>query len=110
MRGSSPRMTSPFYFGQSFLFLQMLRKERHAARPGDVGAGLVVARPLVAMKAVLRAGVNKDLDVGPFCPDDLDIAEWDSGVLLAEVQLRRHLRLAGGKAHDSPAVIADRSR
>src|ERR1700738_1089868 len=105
-----PRMTSLFYFGQSFLFLQMLRKERHAARPGDVGAGLVVARPLVAMKAVLRGGGNKDLGVGPCGPDDRDIAEWDSGVLLAEMQLRRHLRSVVGEAHDSAAVIADRSR
>src|SRR5258708_2986375 len=83
----------------------MLGKKSHAARPGDVGAGLVVARPLVAMKTVLRTGIDENLDVGPFCPDGLDIAERNAGILFAEMQLRRHFRLVVPQpAHAPPSI------
>src|ERR1700716_1089443 len=75
-----PRMTS------LCLFLQMLREKRHAARPGDIGAGLVVARPLIAVKAVLCAGIDVDFDVGPLGFDGLDIGERNARVLFAEMQ------------------------
>src|SRR6516164_2774294 len=52
--------------------LQMLGEERHAARPGDVGAGFVVARALVAMEAVLSVRVDEDLDVRTLALDGLD--------------------------------------
>ena len=84
------------------------REKRQAARPGDVGAGLVVAGALVAMEAVLRAGIDEDLDIRPLRLDGLDIGQRNAGILLAEMQLRRHLRLLVGKAHDGAAVIADR--
>src|SRR3954471_5123893 len=90
--------------------LQMLGKKRQAARPGDVGAGLVVARTLVTVKAVLGAGIDENLDLGPLGLDGLDIGQGNAGILFAEMQLRRHLRLVVGKAHDGAAVIADRRR
>src|SRR3978361_1457453 len=90
--------------------LQMLGKEVEAAGPGDVGAGLVVACPLVAMKAVLRAGIDKDFDVGPLGLDGLDIGQRNAGVLFAEMQLCRHFRLVVGEANHRAAVIADRGR
>src|SRR5260370_13117071 len=88
----------------------MLAEKFHAARPGDVGAGLVVTRPLVAVEAVLRAGIDVDLDVGPLGADGLDIAKRNPGILFAEMQLRRHLRLVVGQANDGAALIADRRR
>src|SRR4051794_20602973 len=88
--------------------LQMLGKELEAARPGEVGAGLVVAGALVAVKAVLRAGIDVDLDIGPLALDDLDVGQRNAGVLFAEMQLRPHLRLVIGEADDGAAIIADR--
>src|ERR1700682_5068369 len=90
--------------------LQMLREEAEAARPGDIGTGLVVARPLVAMKTVLRSRIDVDLDLGPLCADGLDIGERNARILFAEMQLRRHLRFVVGETNDGAAVIADRSR
>src|SRR5438477_7917787 len=86
----------------------MLGEERHAARPGGIGAGLVVARPLVAMEAVLRARIDEHLDLRSLGLDGLDIGQRNPGVLLAEMQLRRHLRLVVSEARDGAAVIADR--
>src|SRR6187431_2905268 len=90
------------------LLLQMFRKERQAARPGDIGAGLVVARPLVAMKAVLRAGIDVDLDLGPLGLDGLDVGQRNARILFAEMQLRRYKRFVVGEADDGAAVIAHR--
>src|SRR3954462_14426070 len=90
--------------------LQMLGEKRQPPRPGDISAGLVVARPLVAMKAVLRAGIDEDLDVWPLGLDGFDIGQGNAGVLFAEMQLRRDFRLVIGEADDSAAVIADRGR
>src|SRR6202048_4240887 len=101
MRGSSPRMTS---------LLQMLREEAEAARPGDIGTGLVVTRPFIAMETVLRVGIDVDLDVGPLCADGLDIGERNARILFSEMQLRRHLRFVVGETNDGAAVITDRSR
>ena len=67
----------------------MFGKEVEAARPGDIGTGLVVARPFVAVKAMLRAGVDVDLDIGPLGLDDLDIGQRNARILFAEMQLRR---------------------
>src|ERR1017187_7629548 len=93
-----------------FLLLQMLGKETHAARPGDIGAGLVVARPFVAVKAMLRARIDMDLDLRPLGLDGLDIGQRNAGILLAEMELGRHLRLVIGEADDGAAVITDRRR
>src|SRR5229473_890519 len=90
------------------LFLQMPGKEGEAARPGDICARSVVARPLIAVEAVLRAGIDVDLDIGALGPDGLDIAERNPRVLFAEMKLRRHFRLVVGEANDGTAVIADR--
>jgi len=51
-----------------------------------------------------------DLDLGPLGLDGVDVGEGNAGVLFAEMQLRRHLRLVVGEADDGAAVIADRSR
>src|SRR3954464_13041266 len=88
--------------------LQMPGKEVEAARPGDVGAGLVVAGALVAVKAVLRAGIDVDLDIGPLALDDLDVGQRNAGVFSPKWQLRPPLRLFSGEADDGPAIIADR--
>ena len=90
--------------------LQMLRKELQAARPGDIRARLVVARPFVAVETVLRAGIDEDLDIRPLGLDGLDIGQWNAGILLAEMQLRRDLWLVVGEADDGAAVIADGGR
>jgi hypothetical protein len=50
----------------------VLPKKFKAARPGDVGAHLVVACPFIAMETVLRAGIDENLDVGPLGLDRLD--------------------------------------
>src|SRR5436305_4236749 len=86
----------------------MLRKELAGALPCQVGALFVVAATFLAIKTVLRAGIDVDLDLRPFGPDGFDVAQWNAGVLLAEVQLRRHLRLVVGKSRDGAAVEADR--
>src|SRR4051812_35390911 len=88
----------------------MLCKKPEAARPGGVGAGLVVAGALVAVKAVLRAGINENLDLRPLGLDGLDVGQGNAGILFAKVQLRRHLWLVVGKANDDAAVVADRGR
>src|SRR3954454_12456364 len=67
---------------------QMLREKPEAARPGDIGAGLVVARALVTVKAVLRAGINIDLDLRPLGLDGPDIGLRNARILFAEMQLR----------------------
>src|SRR3984957_4588397 len=85
-KAASPRMTR-------VLLLQMLRQEPEATRPGDIRARLVVACPFVAVKAVLRARIDVDLDIGPLGADGLDIAQRDACILLAEQQLGRRLRL-----------------
>src|SRR5260370_34217665 len=87
------------------LFFQMLGKEVEAARPGDICAGLVVTRPLIAVKAVLGARIDVDLDVGPLGADGLDIAERNARVLFAEMQLRRHFRLVVGETDTGTAII-----
>src|SRR5260370_28897539 len=86
----------------------MLGKKAEAARPGDICACLVVARPLIAVEAVLRARIEVDLDVGPLGADGLDIVKRNTRVLFAEMQLRRYFRLVVGEANDGAAVIADR--
>src|SRR6266850_231102 len=90
--------------------LQMLGKEREAARPGDIGTGLVVASAFVAVKAVLRAGIAVNLDIGPLGLDGIDIGQRNARVLFAEMQLCRHLRLVVGKANNGAAVIANGGR
>lgn len=61
----------------------MCRKERHAARPGDIGAGPVVGPALVAVEAVLSAGIDEDRDLGALALDGLDIGQGNAGVLLS---------------------------
>ncbi len=88
----------------------MLGKERQAPRPGDIGAGLVIAGALVAMEAMLRAGIDEDLDFRTLRLDGLDVGLGNAGLFFAEVQLRRHLRLVVGKADDGAAIVADGRR
>src|SRR6185312_8576085 len=88
----------------------MFGKEVEAARPRNIGACLVVACPFIAIEAVLRAGIDVDLDIGPLAADGLDIGERDAGVLLAKVKLGRYFRLVVGKPNDGAAVVADRRR
>src|SRR5258705_11227673 len=88
----------------------MLRKKIQAARPGDVGAGLVVAGTLVAMETVLRAGIDENLDFRPLGLDGLDVGQGNAGILFAKVQLRRHFWLVVGETDDGAAVIADGRR
>jgi len=64
----------------------MLGEKFQAARPGDVGTGLVVACALVTMEAMLRAGIDVDLDFGPLRLDRLDISQGNARVLLTEMQ------------------------
>src|ERR1700676_2807957 len=92
-KAASPRMTP-------VLLLQMFRQKPEATRPGDIRACLVVACPFVAVKAVLRARIDVDLDIGPLGADALDIAQRDACILLAEMQLGRHLQLVVGEAND----------
>src|ERR1700704_621979 len=92
------------------LFPQMLRKEPEAARPGGLRAGFVVAGALVAMKAVLRAGIDENLQLRPLRFDDLDVGQGNARIFFAKVQLRRHFWLVVGEADDGAAVVADRRR
>src|ERR1700722_12612793 len=92
------------------LLLQMLGKETEASRPGDIGAGLVVTCPLVAVEAMLRAGIDMGIDVRALGLDGLDIAERNVVVLFAEVKLVRPLRLLVDKGSDHAAIITDGRR
>ena len=92
----------------SVLLFQMPGKEVEATRPGGIRARLVVTCALVAMKAVLSARIDVDIDFGPLGADGLDIAKRDTCILLAEMQLGRYFRLVVGEANDGAAVIADR--
>src|SRR6266446_3924379 len=102
--GARPGMTSADVCQR---LLQMPGKEREAAGPGDIGAGLVITRPFIAVKAVLRARIDVDLDLRPLGPDSLNVAERDACVLFPEMKLGRHVRLVIGEANDGAAVIAD---
>ena len=83
-------------------------EEAEAARPGDIGAGLVVACPFVAVEAVLGAGINANFDIGPLGSDRFDVAERNARVFFSEMKLGRNLRRVVGEADDGAAVIADR--
>src|SRR5947208_10764332 len=65
-------------------------KEAEAARPSDLGAGFVVARPFIAVESVLRARIEMDFHLGPLGSDDLYITERNAGIFLAEMKLGRH--------------------
>ena len=69
-----------------------------------------MTRPFIAVKAVLRAGIDMDLELGPLGTNGLDVAERNACVLFPEMKLGRHLRLVIGEANDGAAVIADRRR
>lgn len=64
---------------------------------------------LVAMKTVLGARIDVNLDIGPLGLD-VSTSLKVSGVLFAEIQLLRHLRRLVGRAHDGAAAIAYRCR
>ena len=82
-------------------------KEAEAARPSDLGAGFVVARPFIAVESVLRARIDVDFHLGPLGSDDLYIAERNASIFLAEMKLGRHFGLVVREAHDGAAVITD---
>jgi hypothetical protein len=86
----------------------MFGEESHAARPGDIGTGLVVACPFVAVKAVLRAGIDVNFDVRPLGADGLDVGKRDACVFIAKVKLGRYFRPVIGEADDRATVVADR--
>src|SRR5207245_9001920 len=93
-----------------YSLLQMILDEIHGALPSRLGALAVEAAALVAMEAVLRVGVDVDLAVAAaLLLDHLDVAHRDRGVLVAEMHLRRHLRLLVRVIGDLSAVIATRS-
>src|SRR5580698_1008400 len=93
------------------LFFQMLLQERCRALPSEFGGRLVVAAALVAMKTVLRVGIHVDLAIAAaLLLDDFDVAHRDRRIFLAEMQLRRHVRLLVGVLGDLAAVIADSGR
>src|SRR5216684_7217038 len=95
--------------GLSVLLLEVLLEEVHGALPGGLGARLIVAPALVAMEAVLGAGIDVNLAVAAaLALDRVDVAHRDRGVLVAEMHLGRHLRLLVGVLGDLAAVIADR--
>src|SRR3954453_16074610 len=85
----------------------MLGKKFQAARPGGIGAGLVVAGALVTMETVLRARIDKNLDLRPLGLDGFDVAQGNASNLFAEVQFGRTFWFVGGKADDYPAVVAN---
>src|SRR4051794_30516597 len=89
---------------------QMLGEEGKGARPGDIGAGLVVTGAFIAVETMLRAWIDVNFHLGPLRSDDIDIAERNTSVVLAEMKLSRHFRLVLREAHDGAAVIADRGR
>src|SRR5215207_7340736 len=86
----------------------MLGEERGGALPGNVAAILVEAAALVAMEAMAGVLVHVDIDVRTLLLDRLDIGHRDAGILLAEMQLHRALRLLVGEGDDAAAVITDR--
>src|SRR6185503_19755105 len=91
------------------LLLHMLDEEVLGALPGEIAARLVEAAALVAMEAVATAWIDVDLAVaGTLLLDGLDVGHRDAGILLAEVQLHRALRLLVSEGDDAAAVIADR--
>jgi hypothetical protein len=94
----------------SFRCLQMLGEKAETARPGDVGAGLVVTCARIAVETVLCVRIEVDLDVRSLGADGLDVAERNAGILFTEMKLGRHLRLVIGEADNGAAVIADRRR
>src|SRR4029078_12843257 len=59
------------------------------------------------MEAMAAGSIDVGLAVaGALLLDGLDVGHRNAGVLLAEVQLRRALRLLVGEGHDAGAVIA----
>jgi hypothetical protein len=52
----------------------MLPEKFAAPRPREIGAGLVVARPFLAVKTMLRTRIDVDFDFGALAADDVDIA------------------------------------
>src|SRR5262249_26568285 len=89
----------------------MLGQKRYCPLPGELGGLGVVAGALVAMKAVLRFGLDVDSAIAPaFLFDHFDVAHRDRGILLAEMHLRRYFRFFIRVFGDLAAVIADRGR
>src|SRR5262249_56411259 len=94
--GCGARAGKPRRRARSSLF-QVFLEKIHGARPGRLGARAVEAPALVAVEAVLRVGVDVDLAVAAaLLLDYLDVAHRDRGILVAEMHLRRHLRLLVG--------------
>src|ERR1700689_2074368 len=89
------------------LFLQMPGQEVEAALFGDAGTRRVVTRPFIAVEAVLRAGIDVNLDVGPLGANGIAVAERNARVLFTEMKLGRYLRRVVGEADDGTAIIAD---
>ena len=72
------------------------------------GEGGEVAAALVAAEAVLRAGIDKDLDAGLRGLDRRNIGHRDGGVLLPEMQLHGAARRGVLTGHDATAIPAIR--
>src|SRR5579875_3609132 len=63
-------------------FPHMLIQETQRAAPGEIGSGLAVARPFVAIKAVGRVRIGIDFRLRLLAPDLLDGRHGNALVLL----------------------------
>src|SRR4051794_12093289 len=85
-------------------------EECQRALAGQIGAWLVITGALVTAKAVLRAGINMDLNLRPLRLDGFNIGQGNACILLAEMKERRHRRLVAREANNSAAIIANSCR
>src|ERR1700744_2732976 len=88
----------------------VLAEPRGGAVPRLLARRLVVAAALVAGEAMAGALVDVDVAIPALLLDQGDVGHRDRLVLVAEVQLRRNLRLEVDVLGDLAAVVADRGR
>src|SRR5262249_40309430 len=80
------------------------------ALPRHLRARLVKAAALVAVEAVAGVLVDVDVAVEALLLDDLDVAQRNALVLVAEMHLRRAARLLVREGDDPAAVVAHGGR
>src|SRR5262249_60192502 len=76
------------------------------ALPRHLRARLVKAAALVAVEAVAGVLVDVDVAIGALLLDDLDVAQRNALVLVAEMHLRRAAWLLVREGDDAAAVVA----
>src|SRR5262249_46390489 len=86
----------------------VLLEELQAAAPRERGTRLMIARPLIAVKAVTGIRMNVDLAIWSFLLDDLYICHRNTLVLLAEMHLRWTARFFVSERSNPATVITDR--